>query len=261
MPETPNHPLHLEPLHDAVVGETRPALQALAGAVAFLLLIACTNVANLLLSRSDAREREMAIRAAMGAPRRRMVRQLLTESVVLALAGGALGVAAAHAGVRALLRSSPGSLPRTGDVRLDATVLLASLAVSVVAGVLFGLAPALKLSGARFGILLKEGARRQSIGGAGARARRALIVAEMALAVALVVGSALMIRTVRTLLDGRHRLRGRAPHHLRALLTADQLSRSERSDDVLRAPASSRSSRRPASSRSAARAGCRRSAR
>ncbi|HEX2463824.1 MAG TPA: ADOP family duplicated permease, partial [Thermoanaerobaculia bacterium] len=201
VPVVPNHPLHLEPLHDAVVGETRPALQALAGAVAFLLLIACTNVANLLLSRSDVREREMAIRAAMGAPRRRMVRQLLTESVVLAMAGGALGVAAAHAGVRALLRSSPGSLPRTGDVRLDATVLLASLAVSVVAGILFGLAPALKLSGARFGILLKEGARRQSIGGAGARARRFLIVAEMALAVALVVGSALMIRTVRTLLE------------------------------------------------------------
>ncbi len=201
VPETQNHPLHLEPLLDAVVGETRPALQALAGAVAFLLLIACTNVANLLLSRSDAREREMAIRAAMGAPRRRMVRQLLTESVVLALVGGALGVVAAHAGVRALLRSSPGSLPRTGDVRLDATVLLASLAVSVIAGVLFGLAPALKLSGARFGILLKEGARRQSIGGAGARARRTLIVVEVALAVALVVGSALMIRTVRTLLD------------------------------------------------------------
>jgi putative ABC transport system permease protein len=142
----------------------------------------------------------MAIRAAMGAPRRRMARQLLTESVALALAGGALGVAAAHMGVRALLRSSPGSLPRTGDVRLDVTVVLASLVVAVIAGILFGLAPALELSNARFGALLKESARRRSIGGAGARARRVLIVAEMALAVALVVGSALMIRTVRTLL-------------------------------------------------------------
>ena len=102
--------------------------------------------------------------------------------------------------MRALLRTSPGSLPRTGDVPLDPAVLLGSLAVSIVAGVLFGLAPAWKLSGARFGLLLKEGARRQSINGAGARARRALIVVEMALAVALVVGSALMLRTVRTLL-------------------------------------------------------------
>ena len=200
VPNREFHPLALEPLHDAVVGDTRPALQALTGAVAFLLLIACTNVANLLLSRSDAREREMAIRSAMGAPRRRLLRQMLTESVALAVAGGLLGVLAAHTGLRALLRASPGSLPRTGDVRLDGTVVAASLAVAVLAGILFGLAPALKLSSGRFGILLKEGARRSTIGGAGASARRLLIVAEMALAVALVVGSALMIRTVRTLL-------------------------------------------------------------
>jgi predicted permease len=199
-PNRENHPLALRPLHDEVVGDTRPALQALAGAVALLLLIACTNVANLLLSRSDAREREMAIRAAMGAPRRRLLRQMLTESVTLAVAGGLLGVFAAHGGLRALLRASPGSLPRTGDVELDGVVVGASLLVAIVAGVLFGLAPALKLAGGRFEILLKEGARRSTIGGAGARARRLLIVAEMALAVALVVGSALMIRTVRTLL-------------------------------------------------------------
>ena len=140
----------VQPLQDAIVGGVRNSLLILLGAVSFVLLIACANVANLLLARATGRKREMAIRAAVGAGRGRIVRQLLTESVVLSLAGGVLGVAAGYAGIRALLSLSPGNIPRIGlsgsNLSLDWRVLGFTLALSILTGILFGLVPALQSS-------------------------------------------------------------------------------------------------------------------
>ena len=184
----------LVPLKEDVVGSTRPFLLVLLAAVGLVLLIACTNIANLLLARSTGRSREFAIRAALGAANNRLVRQLLTESVVLALIGGGLGVLLAATGTRAILHSLPEALPRAEDVHLDAHVLLFALAVSVLAGILFGLAPALKCWRADVYETLKEGGRGAS--GVRHRMQRILVAVEMALAVVLLIGAGLMIRTL-----------------------------------------------------------------
>ena len=187
----------LMPLKGQMVEEVQPILLVLLGAVGFVLLIACVNVANLLLARSTGRAREFAIRIAMGAGQARLLRQLLTESVVLALAGGALGLLIAHWGTHAALGALPRTLPRAEEVGLDARVLAFTMAISLLAGILFGLAPALKPSRANLQETLKEGGRGTS--GTRRSAQDIFVVSEIALALVLLVGAGLMVRSVTRL--------------------------------------------------------------
>jgi len=187
----------LVPLKQAVVGDIRPTLLVLMAAVGFVLLIACVNVANLSLARSTGRTHEFAIRLALGAGQGRMVRQLLTESLLLALAGGGLGLLLASWGLQAALKALPQALPRAEEVQLDGRVLLFTLAASVLAGVFFGLAPALKTSRTDLQETLKEGGR--GLSGVRHRAQRVFVVAEMALALVLLAGAGLMIRSLAKL--------------------------------------------------------------
>ena len=186
------------PLRDDMTGDVRTALLVLLGAVAFVLVMGCVNVASLLLARASVREREMAVRAALGAGRGRIVRQLLTESIVLALAGGIAGIAVARLGVGALLALSAGQLPRGADVHVDSVVLLFALTLSLATGLLFGLVPALQASRAALQGTLREAGR--SVAGSARRLRSALVIAEVALAVILVVGAGLMARSFAQLM-------------------------------------------------------------
>ncbi len=180
-----------------LVGDVQPFLVVLLAAVGFLLLIACANVASLLLARSMARSGEFAIRSALGASRTRIVRQLLTESLLLAGAGGVLGFLLAFFGTKAIIRALPGALPRSGEVSVDWRVLLFTLAVSLLAGIVFGLAPALKTSRTNLQEVLRQAGR----GAAGARHRlQSLFVAlEVAMALVLLVGAGLMLRSLSAL--------------------------------------------------------------
>ncbi len=187
------------PLAQVVTGDVRPALLILMGAVGFVLLIACANVANLLLARAASRQRELAVRAAIGAPRARIIRQLLTESLLLSSAGAAAGLVLGYWGVRALLAISPGDLPRIGEltngVPLDGGVLLFTLAMAFLTGILFGLFPALHASRPDLNTTLKETSGRSGTGMKQNRVRGLLVVGETALAVILLIGAALLIRT------------------------------------------------------------------
>ncbi|HJU44644.1 MAG TPA: ADOP family duplicated permease, partial [Vicinamibacterales bacterium] len=186
------------PLDEEIRGGVRPAMWLLTGAVGFLLLIACANVANLLLVRGDARLREMAVRTAVGAAPDRLVRQLLTESVVLAFLGALLGLLLAAAGLRALITIDPTSLPPLAPVRLDWTVVAFTLALGVITTIVFGLAPALRTLHVNLVESLREGGQ-ATVGGHRQRLRSALVVAEMTLAVVLVIGAGLMVRSLSAL--------------------------------------------------------------
>lgn len=185
-------------MHDEVVGDVKPALLMLLGVVGLVLLIACANVANLLLARGEARQREIAVRLALGASRRRILRQLLTESSALAIAGAGAGVLLAWMGMRSLLAVNPAAIPRIELVRIDATVALVTLGLALLTGLLFGLAPAMLLTRLPgHSSSLKEGARGAS--GGHQRLGRALVIGEIALAVVVVIGAGLLIRSFRAL--------------------------------------------------------------
>ena len=187
------------PLRDSIIGDARNSLLMMLGAVALVLLISCANVANLLLVRATVRKREFAIRSALGAGRARIVRQLLTESVLLSVAGGLLGMALGFAGVRALLAVSPAGLPRIGEdgsaIGLDWRVLGFTLAVSLLTGILFGLFPAFSAARSDLNSTLKESSNRSDTGFRQSKARSSLVISEVSLALVLLVSAALLIRT------------------------------------------------------------------
>ena len=184
-------------MKEDIVGNVKPFLIVLLAAVGFLLLIACANVANLLLARSMARTREFAIRASLGASHVRVIRQLLTESILLSVFGGALGLLLAFWGTKAVLGTLPGALPRANEVSLDSRVLLFTIALSLFSGIVFGLAPALKTSRVNLEEILKESGR--GLSGARHRLQGVFVVTEVAMALVLLVGAGLMVRSLAAL--------------------------------------------------------------
>jgi putative ABC transport system permease protein len=200
------------PLIDLFVERSRMTLWLLMGSVALVLMVACANVANLLLARATARSREMALRAALGAGRGRLVRQLLVESALLSLVGGLIGLAFAFAGVDALLRLAPPNLPRIEEIRVDIVVLLFNMAISLGAAALFGLWPALRAARVDLHDALKQGGKRGVLGGGrGEGVRGTLVSAEVALALVLTLGAGLLFRSLLVLnaVDLGYRIEGR----------------------------------------------------
>jgi predicted permease len=191
------------PLRKIMIGDIGPRLLVLWGAVAFVLLIACANVANLLLARAASRKREFATRAALGAGRGQIIRQLLVESLTLSLTGGLIGLGLGFAGVRLLLKINTGDIPRIGEngsaITLDLNIVLFTLGISILTGLVFGLVPAISASRANLAAALNENGTHASMGVRGGKLRSGLVVAEMALTVVLVVGAALLIRTFMNL--------------------------------------------------------------
>jgi predicted permease len=223
----------VQPFQDALVLDVRPSLVVLAGAVSLVLLIASANVANLLLVRATGRKREIAIRAAVGAGRGRIVRQLLTESLLLSLTGGALGLALGMAGIRVLLAINPGNIPRIGPdgagVAMDWRVLGFTILVALATGVLFGLFPAVQASRTDLNTSLKESSARSGAAAHSNRTRSLLVTAEISLALILLIGSALLIRTFVAL---RAIQPGLDPHHVLTLRMSLAGPRFERASQV-----------------------------
>jgi predicted permease len=193
------HILQMKPLQDEVLGSAGRSIWVLQAAVGFVLMIACANLANLLLARAESRHREFAVRTAIGATRWRLLRQFMTEGVLLSLVGGTLGVVLARVGMRALLRAYPASLPRTSEVAVDLPVLAFTFAVAVVTGLLVGLAPLMHTRASGLLTALKEGGAKGATNAARHHVRRGLVMAEVALAVMLVIGAGLLLRTVYNL--------------------------------------------------------------
>jgi putative ABC transport system permease protein len=194
-PSPDRHRLIIQPLLDDLVGGVRPKIRLLLGAVGLVLLIACVNVANLLLARAEARQKEVAIRTALGAARGRLLRQFLTESVLLALLGGGLGLLLAFWGVKGIVAANLESLPRVDEIGIDGRSLLFTFGISLLTGVLFGLAPALHARAGAFFASLKEGGQRATAGAGRQWLRRVLVVLEVAFAATLVIGGGLLIRS------------------------------------------------------------------
>ena len=188
---------NLIPLKDEIIGDMRPALLVLLGAVGFVLLIACVNVANLLLARSTARHREFSVRVALGASHARVVRQLLTESILLSLSGGMLGVLLAKWGTAAAIAAVPQTVPRAEEIGLDLRVLLFTLSISILTGIVFGLLPAIRTARTDISERLKDSGR--TISSSRSRMQSALVMGEMAMALVLLVGAGLMCRTLISL--------------------------------------------------------------
>jgi predicted permease len=198
--------------YQAMIGlGMRPFLLVLLGAIGFVLLIACANVANLFLARGSSRGREIAVRVAMGASRGRLIRQLLTESLLIALAGGALGLVVAYAGLSSLLATAPVNLPRVSDIRLDGWVFVFAFLISIATGAAFGVAPALYATKTNLNESLKEGEGRASAGAGRARLRQGLVIGELALSLVLLTGAGLMIATFERLMSTSP---GFDPHHV-----------------------------------------------
>ena len=193
------HILQMKPLADEMLGAASRSIWVLQAAVGLVLLIACANLANLLLARAETRQREFAVLTALGASRGRLVRKFMTESLVLSLAGGVLGVVLARVGVRALVNAYPSSLPRTNEVAVDPMVLLFTLGIAVASGLIFGLAPIALTRVKGLVTALKEGGAKGSTSGTRHYVRRALVTAEVALAVMVVIGAGLLVRTVYNL--------------------------------------------------------------
>src|SRR5579862_2073197 len=189
---TPPHRLRMDPLKTDIVGSISRALVILQGAVLFVLVIACANLANLLLARAESRQREFAVRAALGAGRKRLFLQFVTEGLVLAVLAAIVGTGLAFLAVRGLVALSPDTIPRAGEISLDWRVLLFTLLLAVVTGLVFGLTPLLS-TGPRFATALRDGTRTTS--GARRAVRSFLVIGEVALAVTLVIGAGLLVRS------------------------------------------------------------------
>ena len=200
VPSFPNHRIQTEPLRDDIIGGVRQALVVLQAAVGFVLLIACANLANLLIARADARIREYAVRSALGATRGRLFRQLLTEGLVLTTVAAVVGVGLAYAGLSALLTINPDAIPRSAEVTVDLPVLGFTLGVAAVTGLIFALVPLAHLSTLRASQVVRESGTRTTAGRARMWTRATLVVGEVALAVMLVVGAGLLIRSFLNLM-------------------------------------------------------------
>ena len=198
-PNDSTHRVQMASLRDEVIGNVRTALWVLQGAVGLVLLIACANVANLLLARAESRHKEFAIRTALGAGRGRILRQFLAEGLVLATVSAAVGLVLAHWGLRALLAANPQSIPRAAEIGLDPSVLAFTIGMALLTGLIFALAPLLHTGGEAMANALKEGGTRTTATTTRNRVRRGLVVAEIALAVTLVIGAGLLLRSFRNL--------------------------------------------------------------
>ncbi len=189
----------IRPLKQEVIGNIGNALWVVMGTIGIVMLIACANVANLLLVRAEARQQELAIRAALGAGRRRIIQELLVESVLLGLIGGTLGVGLAYEGLRLLVAIGPANLPRLSEISLDSRALVFTVGLSLLSGMLFGLIPALKYAGPRISVALRGAGRTSSVSRERHHSRNVLVVAQVAMALVLLVSAGLMIRTFQAL--------------------------------------------------------------
>ena len=203
--------IEIQPLQESLVGNVRPMLLVLMGAVILIVFIVSLNIANLLLARASGRQQEMAVRLAIGASRGRIIRQMLTESVLLSLMGGCAGIATAVGTLDFILHFVPPNIPRLSEVSIDWRVLTFALLISLLTGLLFGLAPAVQSTRSNLSSQIREGARGSGYGAKTGRLRDALIVSELAFAVVLMVGAGLLLRTLRQLL---HENPGFNPTHV-----------------------------------------------